>query len=100
MYVILRVVQIAALVVFLWGNTNNNAEHLVGAGGPFLVWGSFVVMIFATYLANKEGQRRKGDTDDSVTIGEKELPVKKGSWVIAAGVLLVAVILTIIQTLL
>lgn len=100
MYVILRVVQIAALVVFLWGNVNNNAEHLVGAGGPFLVWGSFAVMIFATYLANKEGQRRKGDTDDSVTIGEKELPVKKGSWIIAAGVLLVAVILTIIQTLL
>ncbi len=41
MYIVLRILQIVALVVFLWGKSNNNAEHLMGAGGPFLVWGKF-----------------------------------------------------------
>ena len=37
MYIVLRILQIAALVVFLWGKSNNNAEHLMGAGGS-LSW--------------------------------------------------------------
>lgn len=59
MYVILRVLQVVSLVLFLWGNVNNNAEHLVGAGGPFLVWGSFAVMIFATYPGKQRGTTKK-----------------------------------------
>ena len=41
MYMIMRAVQILALVVFLWGSANDNARNLVGNGAPILVWGSF-----------------------------------------------------------
>ena len=32
MYMIMRAVQILALVVFLWGSANDNAQNLVGNG--------------------------------------------------------------------
>ena len=54
MYMIMRAVQILALVVFLWGSANDNAQNLVGNGAPILVWGSFAVMIIASYLSRKE----------------------------------------------
>lgn len=94
MYVILRVVQIAALVVFLWGNTNNNAEHLVGAGGPYLVWGSFAVMIIAAYLGAKVRQK------SGVVTKEQMMAENKRSWIIMAVILLAAVALTAVQVLL
>lgn len=34
MYMIMRAVQILALVVFLWGSANDNARNLVGNGAP------------------------------------------------------------------
>lgn len=37
MYMIMRAVQILALVVFLWGSANDNARNLVGNGAPILV---------------------------------------------------------------
>lgn len=94
MYVILRVVQIAALVVFLWGNTNNNAEHLVGAGGPYLVWGSFAVMIIAAYLGAKVRQKSR------VVTKEQMMAENKRSWIIMAVILLAAAALTAVQVLL
>ena len=57
MYMIMRAVQILALVVFLWGSANDNAQNLVGNGAPILVWGSFAVMIIAAYLGAKERQK-------------------------------------------
>ena len=54
MYMIMRAVQILALVVFLWGSANDNAQNLVGNGAPILVWGSFAVMIIAAYLSPKD----------------------------------------------
>lgn len=56
MYMIMRAVQILALVVFLWSSANDNARNLVGNGAPILVWGSFAVMIVAAYLGAKVRQ--------------------------------------------
>lgn len=41
MYIVLRILQIAALVVFLWGKSNNNAEHLMGGRWTFPGLGKF-----------------------------------------------------------
>ena len=35
MYMIMRAVQILALVVFLWGSANDNAQNLVVMVRPF-----------------------------------------------------------------
>lgn len=91
MYVVLRIIQIAALVVFLWGNTNNNAEHLAGAGGPYLVWGSFAVMILTAYQGAKVRQK------SGVVTKEQIKAENKRSWIIAAVILLAAAVLTAIQ---
>ena len=82
MYIVLRILQIAALVVFLWGKSNNNAEHLMGAGGPFLVWGSFAVMIIASYLSRKEYLKTHGN---------------RRSWILVVVILLAAAALTAVQ---
>ena len=85
MYIVLRILQIVALVVFLWGKSNNNAEHLMGAGGPFLVWGSFAVMIIASYLSRKEYLK------EQMTAGNRR------SWILVVVILLAAVALTAVQ---
>ena len=86
MYMIMRAVQILALVVFLWGKSNNNAEHLMGAGGPFLVWGSFAVMIIAAYLGAKERQKSGAVTKEQ-TMAENKRSI------ILMAVIVIAVIL-------
>lgn len=91
MYVILRVLQIAALVVFFWGNTNNNAEHLAGAGGPFLVWGSFAVMIVASYLSRKEYLKNNEVAQEQTQVGNGR------SWIMVVVILLAAAVLTAVQ---
>ena len=58
MYMIMRAVQILALVVFLWGSANDNAQNLVGNGAPILVWGSFAVMISGR---KRTAEKRRGD---------------------------------------
>lgn len=91
MYMIMRAVQILALVVFLWGKSNNNAEHLMGAGGPFLVWGSFVVMIIASYLSRKEYLKNHEVTQEQMTAGNRR------SWILVVVILLAAAALTAVQ---
>lgn len=62
MYMIMRAVQILALVVFLWGSANDNAQNLVGNGAPILVWGSFAVMIIRGISGRKRtAEKRRGD---------------------------------------
>ena len=90
MYIVLRILQIVALVVFLWGKSNNNAEHLMGAGGPFLVWGSFV-MIIASYLSRKEYLKNHEVTQEQMTAGNRR------SWILVVVILLAAAALTAVQ---
>lgn len=91
MYIVLRILQIVALVVFLWGKSNNNAEHLMWAGGPFLVWGSFAVMIIASYLSRKEYLKNHEVTQEQMTAGNRR------SWILVVVILLAAVALTAVQ---
>ena len=87
MYIVLRILQIAALVVFLWGKSNNNAEHLMGAGGPFLVW----VMIIASYLSRKEYLKTHEVTQEQMQAGNRR------SWILVVVILLAAAALTAVQ---
>lgn len=91
MYIVLRILQIVALVVFLWGKSNNNAEHLMGTGGPFLVWGSFAVMIIASYLSRKEYLKNHEVTQEQMTAGNRR------SWILVVVILLAAAALTAVQ---
>lgn len=91
MYVVLRILQLVALVVFLWGKSNNNAEHLMGAGGSFLVWGSFAVMIIASYLSRKEYLKNHEVTQEQMVAGNRR------SWILVVVILLGAAALTAVQ---
>ena len=84
MYIVLRILQIAALVVFLWGKSNNNAEHL-------LVWGSFAVMIIASYLSRKEYLKTHEVTQEQMQAGNRR------SWLLVVVILLAAAALTAVQ---
>ncbi len=86
MYMILRAVQILALVVFLWGGANDNAQNLVGSGAPILVWGSFAVMIIAAYLGAKVRQ------NSGMVTKEQTMAENKRS-IILMAVIVIAVIL-------
>ena len=91
MYIVLRILQIVALVVFLWGKSNNNAEHLMGAGGPFPAWGSFAVMIIASYLSRKEYLKNHEVTQEQMTAGNRR------SWIPVVVILLAAAAFTAVQ---
>lgn len=98
MYMMSRILQIAALVVFLWGNTAHHAEHLMGVGGPYLVWGSFVVMIAATFFAERIRRHRKGETDGTeMETGAHVSSAKWRPWLMAAVILAAAAALTALQ---
>lgn len=86
MYMIMRAVQILALVVFLRGSANDNAHNLVGNGAPILVWGSFAVMIIAAYLGAKERQKSGAVTKEQ-TMAENKRSI------ILMAVIVIAVIL-------
>ena len=98
MYIVLRILQIAALVVFLWSFQGNNAYNLIGEGAPILTWGSFALMILTTLLAERMRKQRKGKTagEESET-GEKMPSAKWGPWGIAAVILAAAAALTAVQ---
>ncbi len=86
MYMIMRAVQILALVVFLWGSANDNARNLVGNGAPILVWGSFAVMIIAAYLGAKVRQNSGAVTKEQ-TMAENKRSI------ILMAVIVIAVII-------
>ena len=94
MYFLLRILQAIALVVFLWGSANDNAQNLVGSGAPILVWGSFGVMIIAAYLGAKVRQK------SGVVTKEQMMAENKRSWIIMAVIVLAAAALTAFQVLL
>ena len=91
MYMIMRAVQILALVVFLWGSANDNAQNLVGNGAPILVWGSIAVMIIASYLSRKEYLKNHEVTQEQMTAGNRR------SWILVVVILLAAAALTAVQ---
>lgn len=66
----------------------------MGAGGPYLVWGSFAVMIITAYLGAKVRQK------NGVVTKEQMMAENKRSWIIMAVILLAAAALTAVQVLL
>lgn len=90
MYIILRAVQILALVVFLWGSANDNAQNLVGSGAPILVWGSFAVMIIAAYLGAKVRQ------NSGMVTKEQTMAENKRSIILMAVIVIAVIIMWIL----
>lgn len=90
MYMIMRAVQILALVVFLWGSANDNARNLVGNGAPILVWGSFAVMIVAAYLGAKVRQ------NSGMVTKEQTMAENKHSIILMAVIVIAVIIMWIL----
>ena len=90
MYMIMRAVQILALVVFLWSSANDNARNLVGNGAPILVWGSFAVMIVASYLGAKVRQNSGAVTK------EQTMAENKRSIILMAVIVIAVIIMWIL----
>lgn len=98
MYVMLRVLHVAFLMVFLWSFQGNNAENLVGKGAPILTWGSFVLMLLTTLLAEHMRKQQKGKAAGEESESGEEAPSAKwGPWGIAAVILAAAAVLTALQ---
>lgn len=90
MYMIMRAVQILALVVFLWSSANDNARNLVGNGAPILVWGSFAVMIVPAYLGAKVRQNSGAVTK------EQTMAENKRSIILMAVIVIAVIIMWIL----
>ena len=77
MYIVLRILQIVALVVFLWGKSNNNAEHLMGGRWAFPGLGKFCGdALIASYLSRKEYLKNHEVTQEQMTAGNRR------SWIL------------------
>ena len=63
----------------------------MGAGGHFLVWGSFAVMIIASYLSRKECVKTHEVTQEQMQAGNRR------SWILVVVILLAAAALTAVQ---